>query len=298
LPLLLILMASRLHLKLFCDASILVAAMISLASLLVLAHTILLLIVSIGIQPATINSGEVMGRNGIAVLVPMCLWLLAWFPLKYWPAFGHRYNLLILLALTNALLSSARMALLFLTWCVLVGAILHWPLIRRPLRAFLIPASLALIVIVSFSFPIVQVLNEQGVWGHGDNATSVLSRSYSNALLLDKLAQDPLLGIGWAEVAATKAFGYIGHSLYVNAIAAYGVIGALAAICVLAFGLLRSQGANREAAAHLLFLVILISSFFNDVFGFFGVMVALIGTSKVPDIYKRQNNDLKISHFA
>ena len=284
-PLLLTLMASRLHLQLFGDGSILVAATVLSAMLLVLAHTVLLLIVSTGIQPKFIVTGELMGRNGLASLGPVCLWILAWFPLKNWTPFGHRYNLLVLLAVTNVLLSAARMALAELIWCVLMGAILYRPRIRRLLRAFLIPACFVLILAVSFSFPIVRAFNEAGVWGVGNDTVSVFSRSHTNYLLLDKFMQNPLLGIGWKEVVATKVYGYMGHSLYVNVIAAYGAVAALAVICALSFGLLRAKGVNREAAVHLLFFAILTFGFVNAVFAYFGVMVALIGASKVTDTY-------------
>ena len=297
-PFLLALMASRLHVKLFGDASILVSAMVFVGSLMVLVQTVLLLSLSIGIQSSIIDTGEVSGRNGMAMLLPVCIWLLAWIPLNRWPVFHLRYNLLVLLALANALLSSGRMALLVLMCCVLVGAILHWPLIRRILRAILIPASIVLMVVVGYSFPIVQALNEQGVWGSGDDVLSVFSRAYSNFLLLGMLEQDPLLGIGWAKVAATKAFGYMGHSLYVNLLSAYGLIGALAAVCALSFGLLKAHGENREAATHLLFLAILITSFVNNVHAYFGVVIALIGTLKVTNTHNNQCYELKPSRVS
>jgi hypothetical protein len=279
-PLLLTLMASRLHLKLFCNTTILVGATVLSAILLVLAHTIFLLILSTGIRPQYFVIGEVMGRNGIASLGPVCLWILAWYPLRTWTPFGHRYNLLLLLALTNVLLNSARMALFELIWCVIVGAILCSPRIRRLLRAFLIPACFVLILMVTFSFTIVGLTIETGLWGVGDDATSVLSRSYTNYLLLDKFMQNPLLGIGWGDVVATKALGYMGHTGYVNILTAYGVIGALPLILILVFGLLMVQGINREVAIHLLFLVVLFTSFNSGLPGYLGVMVSLVVTAK------------------
>jgi hypothetical protein len=292
-PLLLALMASRLHLKLFGDASNLLEAFIHLSVLIVLVHTILLLMIVAEIQQQVTVISEVKGRNGLAFLGPVSLWMLACFPLKNWTPFGHRYNLLLLLSLSNVLLNSSRMGFIILIWSVLVGTIWCSSRIYRLLQMFLIPACFVLIVLVSFSFPIVQAINETGVWGVGDDAKSVFSRSYTNFMLLDKLAQNPLLGIGWVGVIETKAFGYMGHSLYVNVLTAYGSAGALAAICAVSFGLLSAQGVNREAAVHLLFFAILISSFVNEVFAYFGVMVALIQASKVQDTNNRQHNDLK-----
>jgi hypothetical protein len=292
-PLLLALMASRLHLKLFGDASNLLEALIHLSVLLVLSHTILLIMIVAEIPQQFTVISEVKGRNGLAILGPLSLWMLACFPLKNWTPFGHRYNLILLLFLTNVLLNSSRMGFIILIWSVFVGAIWRSPRIYRLLQMFLIPACFVLIVLVIFSFPIVQAINETGVWGVGDDAKSVFSRSYTNFMLLDKLVQNPLLGIGWVGVIETKAFGYMGHSLYVNVLTAYGSAGALAAICAVSFGLLSAQGVNREAAVHLLFFAILISSFVNEVFAYFGVMVALIQASKVQDTNHRQHNDLK-----
>lgn len=274
--LLLVTAVSRLYLQLFKDSHSLISAVVLTASLLVLLHTTLLLAALLGIALPFVNGNELEGRNGMALLAPISLWVLALFPLKQWPVFGYRYNLLLILVLINILMSSARMDFLILAWCVLVGAILKRPFNRKFMRALLISASLVMVVMITFSYSMAQVLNDQGLWGAGDDATSVLSRAHTNSLLLNKLALDPILGIGWAEVAATRSFGYMGHTLYVNIFAAYGLIGMLAMIFALAFGLFDKRVAKSESAAHLLFLVILVTSFSNNISGYFGVIMALI----------------------
>ncbi len=280
-PLLLVLVASRLHLLLFDDPRVLQTGFVLAASLFVFAHALLLLAISLDMPMQFVNIGELRGRNGMALILPICLWLLAFFPLKAWPVFGRRYNLLLLLALVSILLNSARTAFLILIWCVLTGAVLRLPELRRRMEGSLLFGGLIVVVAVMYSFPMLMALNEQGLFlgGEGDNALSVWSRSQTNSLLLEKLSTDPLLGIGWSEVAATKIFGYMGHTLYVNVLAAYGLIGALAATAVIALGVLRTQGSEREATIHLLFLAILVASFSNNVFGYFGLMIALVERS-------------------
>ena len=104
-PLLLVLVAVRLHLRLFVSSRILVNVLVLTMSGLVLIHTMLLLIASLDIPMSFVNLSELRGRNSMALLVPVSLWLLAFFPLEDWPVFGFRYNLLLLLALANTLLA-------------------------------------------------------------------------------------------------------------------------------------------------------------------------------------------------
>lgn len=273
-PLMLTFMASRLHLNLFGNGSILVTATVLSATLLLLMHTVLLLFVLIGIQPRLTVIGEVMGRNNLASIGAVCLWILVWFPQERWARLGCRYNLLVILVLTNMLISSARMALIELIWCILVGAILYRPRLRKLLHSFLIPACILLILAVCFSYPFVQVINVTGIFGGGDDAASVLSRSYTNYLLLEKFMQNPLLGVGWNEVISTKAFGYTGHTGYLYILVAYGVIGVMPLILIL--GTLSIKISSRELVAHLLFLLIMITSFTNELPAYLGVIIGLI----------------------
>lgn len=287
-PLLLVMVAARLHLILFNDPQFLVLALALTASALVLVHTMLLLGVSMHILMPFVNISELQGRNSMALLVPVCLWLLAFFPLRGWPVLGYRYNMLLVLALTNILLNQSRMALLILAWCVFVGVALQSFVLRRWLLASLIPIGFIVAVGTIFAYPILVTLGESDLLfiGQGDDAVSVWSRSLSNFLLLQKLGHSPLLGIGWEGVAETKAFGYMGHSLNVIVLAAYGAIGAIPLVALIFIGLVRMRETAREAASHLLFLALLIASVTNDVFAYFGVVMALLASVKEPHIFQ------------
>ncbi|MFN4310042.1 MAG: hypothetical protein ACK4FK_05555 [Ferrovibrio sp.] len=283
-PLLLAMMAARLYLEVFNNFGFLVYALVITATLLLLMHTALLLIVAFGISMPFINLGELKGRNAIALLGPICLWLLAFFPIKGWHVFTLRYNLLLGLSLLNILLTSGRAAFLIFVWSIFVGIIIQLPKPRRWLRLLLLPVGVTAVIGTTLAYPILMQLGEMAdfIVGHDDDAISALSRSQTNALLLYKSAQDILLGLGWDEVAAIKAHGYMGHTLYVNIFASYGIIGALAIACLLFFGFTRLTNSTREIAAHLLIVVILVASFSNNVFAYFGVIIALVELARTP----------------
>lgn len=283
-PLLLVLVASRIHLSLFGDFRFLVSALVLTASSMLLLHTMILLVLLLDISIPFVNFSELQGRNAMALFLPVCLWLLAFFPLKGWPVLGYRYNLLLVLALTNILLSQSRASLLILPWCVAVGITRRSFVLRRWLLASLIPIGLIVVAGAALSYPILVALGESVhlFIGQGDDAVSVWSRSLSSFLLLQKLVHDPLLGIGWEGVANTKAFGYMGHMLYIIVLAAYGAIGAVPVAGLIFIGLSYTSKGAREAAGHLLFLAVLVASVTNDIFAYFGVVMALLAPMKTP----------------
>lgn len=300
-PLLMVILATRLHLRLFGEPQLLVSTLILTASLLVLVHTVLLLAVSVGMMVPLVNVDELVGRNGMTLLLPVGLWLLAFFPLKDWPVFGYRYNLLLVLALTNTILSEARAGLLILTWCVVVGIILRIIILRRWLRVSIIPLGLLIVIMSVFAYPILHAVGDQAIllMGQGDDAISIWSRAETNLVLIQKLAQNPILGLGGKEVAATKVFGYMGHTLFVNALAAYGILGALPVVWLLIMGVLGAREADREIIVHFLFLAIVIASVTNNVFAYFGVVIALIEITRTQDVKKElEKHSRGISYSA
>lgn len=198
-----------------------------------------------------------------------------------------------MLATAHIVLNSARTASLVLLWCVLTGLVLLMPVLRRQLRALLVPATVVVVVAVLLSYPILQQFTEftDVLTGTGDDALSVLSRSQSNALLLEKLRNDLWLGLGAYRVTHTTAYGYMSHTLYANALAAYGAIGFLVPGILVALGLFFTQRAQKEAFSHFLFLAILISSFSNNVFAYFGMAIALIEVMQSPPPLKGLNHE-------
>jgi hypothetical protein len=293
-PLLLIMIATRLHLHLFGDPRSLVSRFILLAGCLVLAHTALLLIEKADVPILFVNGAELHGRNSLAFLVPVCLWLLIFFPLKDYPLFSFRYNSLLALALANIMLSSARAAAIVLVWSVLVGLASQMPAARKWLRLSLLPLGIGVMVTVSLSAALLGALGESSnfIIGQGDDALSAASRSQSNAALLNKFKDEPLLGLGWEDVSGTKAYGYMGHTLYVNVVSGYGLIGALALVLLLVMMLPLIGYGRREYAEHFVFLAILIASFSNNVFVYFGLMIAFVGSAAAQTIaHKVKKND-------
>jgi hypothetical protein len=276
------LILARLYMQVFDDKEKLISSFVWAAVALVGTHTALLMAAVTEIPLIGVGMAELTGRNNLALLLPVCIWMLALFPVKDWPVFGARYNCVAALALANILLSSARTALLIFVWCVMTGVIMRYGLLRKWFRRTLLPTAALVALVVTHSDGIVSFLNSEGYafWGAGDDATSVLSRSQINAVLMAKLAAQPLLGLGWMDVATTKAYGYMGHTLYVNALAAYGAVGILAALGLLVIAIAKTCNTRREASIHFLFLWVLISSFSNNLFIYFGLVIALIETAE------------------
>jgi hypothetical protein len=254
----------------------------------VLAHVFFSLSVTLSTPLPFINVDEVLGRNGLAISLPICLWILAFFPHKAFPIFGIWYVILFFIGFSEIILSSARMGFLILVWCVFAGAVHRFPMLKRSTECGLLLGCFIVPLIVAFSYPILLNLNEYGLFwgGSGDNAVSVWSRAQSNYLLLENFWGDPFLGVGWAEVSETKAFGYMSHTFYIIFLAAYGLVGFVAAAGLIALALHTTHGEKREIAIHLLFLAILVCSFFNNFFSYFGLILALIEQSTERELIK------------
>ncbi|HYD75006.1 hypothetical protein [Ramlibacter sp.] len=298
-PPLLVIAATRLHHRLFGERDTLVEAFVALSAAMVAAHTALLVAMTLNLPLPMVRFGELRGRNAMAQLMPLCLWLLAFFPLRDWPVLGRRYGMLVVLGLLNLWLTSTRSAVLVMAWCVLVGVIQWFPAWRQLLYAALLPAGLLLVALAALAYPIAMGLGDevQQFVGHGDNALSFWSRARTNFMLLEKLAEDPILGLGWREVAATRIYGYMGHTLYVNVLAAYGWIGALPVLLLAGAWLSGLRPRGREAAAHFIVLALMIESVFNNVFAFFGVPLALLGAARLQHLPELQEHGSKeIAH--
>lgn len=290
-PLLLALMAFRLHFEIFRSRGVLVSTFVLAASTLVAVHTALLVAAALHLPLPMVNPTELAGRNALAHLVPVCLWLLAFFPHQDWPLFGRRYNLLLILGLLSIWLTSTRSAVLVMAWCVLLGALMRFPTWKHRVNAALLPAGLLIVLAAALAYPIATGVGGQLVFlaGEGDNAMSFWSRARTNFMLLEKLAEDPVLGIGWPEVAATRVFGYMGHTLYINVIAAFGIAGAVPAVVLGRGWLAGLHGQQREAASHLIFLALLISSVFNNVFAYFALPLVLIRAARPQYSFQRSH---------
>lgn len=282
LPLVVATASTRLHLAVFHDAVLLVKAFILVSAGLVATHAALLILLHLDVVVPVISMNEVHQKNGLALLLPVGLWLLAILPIAPWPVFGRVYSGLLALSLLHTELNHARGALLITVWVLLVGLARRIPGLNRRLTVGLAPLGAAIAVAALFAYPF--LIREAAVaplLGEGDAATSVLSRSLTNYLLVQKLAAEPFFGLGWAEVATTKAYGHMSHTLYLLVAAGYGVAGMLPVFVLVVLWMLRQEPGRRSLFAHFLFMIVAMASLFNDPFIYYGMLVVFINQSSL-----------------
>lgn len=278
-PIVVVAASTRLHLAIFRDTALLVKAFIFVSAGLVATHAVLLIWLRLDVVVPVVNMTEVYQKNGLALLLPVGLWLLTILPVAPWLVFGRVYNWLLALSLLHTGLNHARGALFITAWVLLVGLARRVPGLKRRLTGGLLTfLGTAIVVAMLFAYPFLHYVT--GVMptllGEGDAATSVLSRSLTNYLLVQKLTADPLLGLGWAEVAGTKAYGYMSHTLYLIVGAGYGVAGVLPVIVLMGWWIRRQEPGRQTLIMHFVFVMVAIASFFNDPFMYYGMMAVFV----------------------
>lgn len=278
LPILLTAILARLHLELFGAIALLLKAFILISAFLVATHTVLLILLCLDVVVPIVNMNEIHQKNGLALLLPVGLWLLTIIPSAPWPVFGRVYNGLLVLSSLHIWLNHSRGVFLITAWVVSIGWVSRIPNLNRRFLVGLLPLGVAVIVVALFAYPLLTYFDWlMPLIGEGDDdATSVLARILSNFLLVQKLAINPLLGLGWAEVAATRAYGYMSHTLYLIVASAYGLAGFLPVFIWTGFWMLQQKLVRKELIAHFFLLLILISSLFNDPFPLYGMVAVLV----------------------
>lgn len=278
-PLFIMTVATRYYFKVFGDIGILIISFINIAGMLALVHAALLLQARFEVIVPFYNIAELYGRNAMALLLPICLWLLALFPVSGWPVFGLRYNFLAIIAMVDIYLIGARFAALLFLWVIFIGFAIKKPAWRTWLGGQLTLLASTIVVAAIFAYPFLKTLdNTVGAFiGDGRDATSIWSRTMTNFLLMQRVSGDMLFGLGWWDVAAVRAYGYMGHTLYLNVFASYGVIGILPLLLLFALWMRDRDYVSRHWGWNLMFLFVLIASSANNVFIYYGMFFALVG---------------------
>lgn len=280
LPAVVMAVSARIYLSIFKDHVLLVKVFILTSAWLVVVHSILLIFMRFDIFVPYVNTSEVFQRNGLAVLLPVGLWMLSKLTVPPWPVFGRVYSGLLMLSLLHTWLNHSRGSLLIIVWVLFVALAERKPNFNRWLTGGLKYLGVGIVLAALFAHPVQSNIGGWGgLQGVGDDATSVQVRGLTNYLLLKKLSDDPVLGLGWAEVSDTRSNGYMSHTLYLIIASSYGLAGLLPLLFLIGNWLRRQEYARKALPTHFLFLVVLISSLFNDAFIYAGMIAALVNHS-------------------
>lgn len=274
-PLLFMASLVRLHGALFSGFSVLTKAFTFVVVSLVVVHSALLGLAALDINLSFINFRELYDRNGLTTFLVIALWLCVVVGKRPAKILNPTYVFLALLSAIYAAFNHARTTDLLLLMTMLLACSRQYDPKYQDRWKWLLGLSALVVLLVSFSYQVVQFLDSFSLLGKGDALISSRSRSLTNLMLLTKFADSPLFGVGSAEVFKTKALGYMSHTLYLIVLSAYGLAG-LFFLPFLSFAARSWDRARKWRVSAMLLLLSLTASFFNDPFPLYGLIIVLV----------------------
>ena len=268
--------AARLHLRIFDNRQILVQSFVVIATALAFVHLCLLLPVRVGLRMPLIVPSEIVDRNSISMFLVVALFLWATWSRDKTAQPSWSFVGLIVFAFVHAELNNARAATLVLVLVVtlqLVRVVI--PDVRqfRRICQFLCAAIIVAVIGVSLA----QWTRSQAAFGGGDATTSASQRGETNVMLVNLFLSHPWAGVGWHRVLYARSGGHVGHTLYVNIPAAFGVLGLAPVLMIGLWRVMRQQtkGWTSELSMTLV-LVTAVATFVNDPVAWYGLVFALL----------------------
>lgn len=269
---------TRWHLQLWEDPSLLIESFVRLSFLLGFGHLLLLSENNLGLALLPLNEGELFDKNGISILMAISVWLLAVLDSRKTQLGGLWFACFFVFTAVHIEVNHARAAGIVLCFSVLMFFLRRlWPVLYIRVSQGLPLLGAALMVTMALGHFFVSFFSDVSAFaGSGDDQISFLSRLGTNAAVIARLVEEPVLGIGAQAVANIRSFGYVSHTLYLMLAGAYGIIGLLPLLGGMALWLFSCRGDRRFITFQFLFLVILLSSFFNDHFICYGFLFSLV----------------------
>ena len=110
-----------------------------------------------------------------------------------------------------------------------------------------------------------------------DDIKSSVYRSAANYQLFNKFLDNPFVGIGLSQVLNIRTGGYISHTYFLLPLAAYGIIGFIPYLFFFYYYYRENYNCALELKTLYIFFI-LTSYFINDLWGWFGMLMALTPT--------------------
>jgi hypothetical protein len=255
----LVLLVTRMHLRVFGDRDLLVGAFAAVVTTLALLHLAALVGFAAGVRPPFLRVEEIVDRNSVTLLLAAAFYLVASLmdesPSK-WPIL----IVLLALGLIHADLNHARAGQLLL----MVAVILRVAQSAVPVRLQVPMLILAGVVIVgAFTLNPSTLFGVSLGAGRADDMSSSSYRWQANTSMLYLFQADPLFGSGLSTAMYATASRYISHTLYLILPAAFGLVGVLPILGCLS-GWLRVDRRRLATRLALMVFLLLMFSFFND----------------------------------
>jgi hypothetical protein len=267
----LVLLVTRMHLRVFGDRDLLVVAFAAVVTTLAVFHLAALVGTAAGVRPAFLRVEEIVDRNSVTLLLAAAFYLAA----SLMDESPSRWPILIALlalGLIHADLNHARAGQLLLMVAVILR-IAQSMVALRLLSPMLILAAVAIVGL--FAANPSSIFGISLGAGRADDMSSSSYRWQTNMSMLYLFRSDPLFGAGLSTVMYATASRYISHTLYLILPAAFGLVGVLPLIGWLRGWLLVDRRQRSTRLALLVFLLLMFS-FFNDPMAWCAFAVAIV----------------------
>ena len=283
--------AVRLHVRQFGHAD-LIAAFANIVAALALMHLAGLLVVKAGIVMPFIRPDELIDRNAISILVVAAAFLMMVHDMldRHQPSWW--FVGLITLGFVHAKVNGARAAELLLV-IVLTLQIARVTVLREKLVIWVCAIACAGIVITVVGLgPLIDWVRQPGLFGGGDSAISTTHRGEANRELLRLVLLRPWVGVGWEEVLYARSGGYIGHTLYLIMVAAYGLVALVPVVAATIWRrVVRRPAFLTPEQAMTAVLVTTTASFVNDPLGWYGLVLPLCSSMSLKNTAPALDHD-------
>lgn len=267
----------RIHKDIFFRMDVLVNAFVRTAVIVSSVHLIILIPTLSGISVPLVNAQEVYERNSLSLLLVAAVWVVG--SSDDYKNNNYMTRLILLSAFTmiHILFNDARAAAVLLILCLSMLALRIKSSWSGKVWPSYILATLFIMIVVSFSYPILNLTSVAEWLGQGDDILSSEFRSHSNWMLWRVFMDNPLFGIGWAGVVDVRSGGYISHTLYLMLLSAYGITGFALLLLWLGVWIYSLPLVNRQRFSEAVLLIVAAASFSNDILIWYGMIFSLVG---------------------
>jgi hypothetical protein len=232
---------------------------------------------------------HLQNTNGIALKSAFCILLILFF------SFNMRMHTLLIIVSLHVLVayvSNAKASLIAIALMILYrGYSLIMSRRGRLYTNTFVFAAIATIVALFYNeiyFYLDSVASSFDIFGEAyeaaegynmENSTvSALSRIQSNLLVLAEFFKNPLVGIGYQQVAAIQSFGYMSHTYYLFPLTAYGVLGVMPYVIMLTRIFFRGLRLNYEETIATALFVTTAFTFLNDMVAWMAIIFFIVQT--------------------